>query len=265
MIRALIAGTALAFAAGPVGCFILWKKMAYFGDTLAHSALLGVALSLILQVEALIGVFMIALLVSFSLILLRRMAIFSSDTALGILSHSALASGLIALSLAPPGSVHLNTILFGDILAVSWSDVWVSIIAALIILAVMAIQWRPLIAHTFSRDIAEAEGLGSARNEMLFMVLCSGLVAIAMKITGILLISALLIIPAATGRLIARSPEYMAVFAIGFAVFSVIGGLLASLEMDLPSGPAIIATASVVFLWVMFVRQIFRRGKIDIE
>jgi len=248
LVRAFLSGLALCLVTGPVGCFIIWKKMAYFGDTLAHSALLGVALALYFQIETIIGVFIIAVGVSILLITLRRSAIFSNDTSLGILSHSALAIGLIAISLIAPGNISLNSLLFGDILAVSWPDVWISFGVAVMILLVLAYQWRSLIARTLSPQISRAERLGSGAGELLFMILCSGLVAIAMKITGILLISALLILPAAIARIFSRSPEQMALFAVLFGIVSVGGGLFASLNFDLPSGPAIIAAASLFFL-----------------
>ncbi len=248
MIRALLSGIALSLVSGPVGCFILWKKMAYFGDTLAHSALLGVALALFLDIDAVLGVFFIAVVISLLLIGIRRLVIFSNDSALGILSHSALALGLIAVSLSASGKIHLTSLLFGDILAVTWSDVWVSFGVAGAILAILVWQWRSLIANTLSPDIAQVERLGFVGSELLFMVLCSGLVAIAMKITGVLLISALLILPPAIARIFARSPESMAVMAVFFGILSIAGGLLMSLEFDIPSGPSIIAAAVALFI-----------------
>ena len=248
MIRAMLGGIALSLASGPVGCFILWKKMAYFGDTLAHSALLGVALALYLQIDAVLGVFIIAVVISFLLLAIRRLKIFSGDSALGILSHSALALGMIAVSMSASGKVHLTSLLFGDILAVSWMDVAMSFAVAGAILLILLTQWHSLIAHTLSPDIAQVERIGLLRSEILFMVLCSGLVAIAMKITGILLISALLILPAAIARIFARSPEMMAVLAVLLGIASIIAGLGLSLKFDLPSGPAIIAAAAALFV-----------------
>ena len=261
MIRALASGLALSLVSGPLGCFILWKKMAYFGDTLAHSALLGVALALYLKIDALFGVFLIAVIISMLLISIRRLAIFSNDSALGILSHSALALGLIAISLSASGKVHLTSLLFGDILAVSWNDVWISLGVAAVILVILLVQWRSLVANTLSPEIAQVERMGFFGSELLFMVLCSGLVAIAMKITGVLLISALLILPAAIARLYARSPESMAVLAVVFGMASIIAGLALSLEFDLPSGPAIIAAAVVFFVASLVAVKLFAANR----
>jgi len=258
MIRALLSGTALSFVSGPIGCFILWKRLAYFGDSLAHSALLGVAMALFLQINAVFGVFIVAVGVSLLLIGLRSTRIFSSDAALGILSHSALALGLIAISLSNSGKVHLSSLLFGDILAVSWNDVWVSFGVAALILLLLVFQWRQLIAHTLSSEIASVERIGFWGSEVLFMVLCSGLVAIAMKITGVLLISALLILPAAIARIFARSPEAMASISALMGVASIIGGLLLSLKFDLPSGPSIIAAATIYFIAALGIMPIYR-------
>lgn len=256
MIRAMLGGIALAIVSGPVGCFILWKKLAYFGDTLAHSALLGVALAVFLNLNTVFAVFIIAVLVSFLLLFLRRTQIFSGDTALGILSHTALALGLILISVAAPGNFSLNALLFGDILAVTWIDVGTGFAIAATILLVLLLRWNSLIAHTFSSEIARVERIGSTKDEILFLVLCSGLIAIAMKITGILLISALLILPAATGRIFSRSPEQMAIMAVIFGIFSVIGGLIASLELDLPSGPSIIVAAATYLVSVFVISKL---------
>ncbi|MCP4184190.1 MAG: hypothetical protein GY761_12890 [Hyphomicrobiales bacterium] len=256
MLRALLSGTALSLVSGPIGCFILWKRLAYFGDSLAHSALLGVALALFLQIDAIFGVFVIATCVSLLLIALRSSRMFSSDAVLGILSHSALALGLIAVSLSNSGKIHLTSLLFGDILAVSWNDVWVSFGVTALILFLLVLQWRQLIAYTLSSEIASVERIGFWGSEVLFMVLCSGLVAIAMKITGVLLISALLILPAAIARIFSRSPEVMAVVAALMGVASIIGGLLLSLEFDLPSGPSIIAAATIFFVAALILSRV---------
>ena len=257
IIRALLAGCVLALVTGPLGCFIIWKKMAYFGDTLGHSALLGVALAVALKIEAMIGIFIIAAAISMLVIALRRTKLFSNDTALGILSHSALALGLIAISVSDnSGAIQLNSLLFGDILAVSNADVWTSFGVAIIIGIILYKLWDSLIATTISEEIAMVEGLGTKWGELIFMILCSGLIAVAMKITGILLISALLVIPAAAARIFARSPEQMAIIASLAAVLSIICGLMISLKLDLPSGPAIITAAAMLLLGAIVVRKV---------
>ncbi len=253
MIRAATGGVALAMAGGPVGCFILWKRMAYFGDMLAHSALLGIALATLTGLNSSFAVFVLAVLISFVLNQLRQLQIFSADALLAIFSHAGLAAGLILVAVLLPGNTQLNTILFGDILALTWSDVWISLSVSALILLILASQWSALIARTISEPIAKTEQIGSNATELIFMVLCSGLVAIAMKITGVLLISALLILPAAIARIFTNSPEKMAFFAAMTGAASIICGLGLSFFFDLPSGPAIILTAATGFIFTLII------------
>ena len=246
--RALIAGIGIALVAGPLGCFIIWRKLAYMGDTLSHAALLGVALALLFEVEIVFAVFLISGLISLSLLYLQGRARLSGDTLLGLLSHSALALGLVALAFMPWVRTDLMGLLFGDILAVSKSDlaiIWAG--GACILLALFAI-WRPLFAKTVNAEIAEAEGLPTKRADICFMILVAAAIAISIKIVGVLLITALLIIPAATARRFSSGPEQMAVLAALIGVLSVLSGLFGSLQWDTPSGPSIIVAAFVFFL-----------------
>lgn len=247
-LRALVAGIGVALVAGPLGCLVVWRRMAYFGDTLAHAALLGVALALLLQVDVTLAVFAVAALVSLALLALRRQGTLGSDALLGLLSHSALALGLVALALMSWVRVDLIGFLFGDILAVSRADIAVIYAGGAAVLAVLAWLWRPLFAATVSRELAAAEGLRPDRAELVFMLLMAVVVAIAMKVVGVLLITALIIIPAATARRFARTPEQMAVLAALAGVVAVVGGLHGSLAWDTPSGPSIVVAALVLFL-----------------
>jgi len=247
-VRALLAGVGVALTAGPAGCFIVWRRMAYFGDTMAHSALLGVALSFLLGSSLTAGVFVIAMLVAFALILLERRGALSTDALLGILSHSALATGLVMLAFMSWVRVDLMGFLFGDILAVSGTDLLLIWIGGAIVLAGIALLWRPLLAATVSTEIAEAEGLRPERARIAFMLLMAAVIAIAMKVVGILLITSLLIIPAATARRFAATPEGMAVLAALIGAVAAVGGLAGSLGWDTPSGPSIVVAALLLFL-----------------
>lgn len=246
-IRALVAGIGVAVVAGPLGCFVIWRRMAYFGDTIAHSALLGVALALLLQVNLMLGVFAVSLAVALALMALERFGTLSSDTILGILSHSALAFGLVLVSLMTWLRVDLMAYLFGDILAVSTLDIAVIYAGGAAVLAVLAAIWRPLLAATASADLARAEGMHPERAQLAFMLLIAAVIAITIKIVGILLITALLIIPAATMRRFSRNPEQMALGASLFGAVAVVLGLFGSLEFDTPSGPSIVAAAVALF------------------
>jgi zinc transport system permease protein len=246
--RAILAGIGLALVAGPLGCFVVWRRMAYFGDTMAHSALLGVAFAFMFQINLVAGVFIVAALASLALILLQKQEALSTDALLGILSHSTLAIGLVMVAFMSTVRFDLMGFLFGDILAVSKLDIALVWGGGAAVLIVLTLLWKPLLAATVNTEIAEAEGLRPERAKVNFMLLMAAVIAIAMKIVGILLITSLLIIPAATARRFAATPEMMAVVAAGAGALAVVGGLNASLQFDTPSGPSIVVAALVLFL-----------------
>ncbi len=246
--RALVAGIGLALVAGPLGCFIVWRRMAYFGDTMAHSALLGVALSLLLDLNMTLGVFVVAALISVALVLLQRWNALSTDALLGILSHSTLATGLVLVAFMTWIRVDLMGFLFGDILAVTVADIAVIYAGGAVIMLLLGLIWRPLLASTVNPEVAEAEGLRPEATRMIFMLLLASVIAIAMKLVGVLLITSLLIIPAATARRLSGSPEQMAAIAALLGAAAVSGGLFGSLAYDTPSGPSIVVAALCIFL-----------------
>lgn len=246
--RALIAGIGLAITVGPLGCFVIWRRMAYFGDTMAHSALLGVALSLLLDLNLMLSVFIVAASVSLLLLLLQKRGALSTDALLGILSHSALSIGLVMVAFMTWVRIDLVGFLFGDILAVSEADIDLVWGGGILVLAAIVYLWRPLLASTVNPELAEAEGLQPERARLYFMLLMALVIAIAMKIVGILLITSLLIIPAATARRFATSPEIMAVLASVIGALAVTGGLFGSLHFDTPSGPSIVVAAMGLFV-----------------
>ncbi|KQT61183.1 MULTISPECIES: metal ABC transporter permease [unclassified Aureimonas] len=247
-IRALLAGAGIALTTGPLGCFVVWRRMAYFGDTMAHSALLGIALALAFDINLTLGVFVVAAFVAGALILLQKQATLSTDALLGILSHSTLAIGLVMVAFMSWVRMDLMGFLFGDILAVSKLDLGFVFLGGVAVLVVITWLWRPLLAATVSTDLAEAEGLRPERARIVFMLLMALVIAIAMKIVGILLITSLLIIPAATARRFTATPERMAVAASILGALAAVGGLFGSLRFDTPSGPSIVVAALVLFL-----------------
>ncbi|MFB9911468.1 zinc ABC transporter permease subunit ZnuB [Rhizobium paknamense] len=259
-LRALLAGTGLALTVGPLGCFVIWRRMAYFGDTMAHSSLLGVALALMFSLNLTLSVFVVAAAVSLLLLVLQKRGGLSADSLLGILSHSTLAIGLVLVAFMSWVRIDLMSYLFGDILAVEPVDIATVWLGGAFVLAVLALIWRPLLASTVSEDVAEAEGLNPARARLVFMLLMALVIAIAMKIVGILLITALLIIPAATARRFAATPERMAILASLIGAVAVIGGLYGSLSYDTPSGPSIVVAALVLF--VISLLPVVRRGNV---
>jgi zinc transport system permease protein len=257
ILRAILAGLGVALAAGPLGCFVVWRRMAYFGDTLSHAGLTGIAVGLLLGVSPTIAMAAVGAGTGVLLLLLQRQRRIPADTLLGILSHAALAGGLIAVSFIDKVRVDLLGYLFGDILAVDWTDIaWVYGGGA-VILAGLALNWRQLVTLTVHEDMAAAEGVPVARTRLVFTLLIALAVAVAMKIVGILLVTAMLIIPAAAARPLSRSPEAMALGAAAAGCLAVIGGLKASLVWDLPSGPAIVAAAVVLFVAALAARRGF--------
>lgn len=246
--RALLAGVGLALVTGPLGCFVVWRRMAYFGDTMAHSALLGVALAFLFNINLTLGVFLVAAMVSLLLLLLQRGNHISTDALLGLLSHSTLAVGLVIVPFLSWVRLDLIGFLFGDILAVSAGDVLVIWGGGAAILAVLAWLWRPLLASTVNAELAEAEGLNPELSRLLLMLLLACTIAIAMKIVGVLLITALLVIPAAAARRQSSTPEQMALLAALAGAAAVVAGLYGSLRFDTPSGPSIVVAALGLFL-----------------
>lgn len=248
LLRAGLAGVGVALVAGPLGCFVVWRRLAYFGDTMAHSALLGVVLGLALGISTQVGVLVVAVTVALLLAVLERLRTIPSDTLLGILSHSTLSIGLVAVGFMAWLRVDLFAYLFGDVLSVSWRDVAVVLAGGAGVLAVLAWLWRDLVAATVGADLAAAEGVNVVRGRIAFTLLMAVVIAIAMKIVGVLLITSLLIIPAATARRFVGSPEAMAVTAAVVGALAVVGGLVLSVMADTASGPSIVVAALSLFL-----------------
>lgn len=246
--RALAAGLLIAAMAGPLGCVIVWRRMVYFGDTMAHSALLGVGLGLVMEINLTLGVGLICLAVALVLAALQRLGRFATDTLLGLLAHSTLAMGLVLVGLFEGLRLDLMGYLFGDILAVAPGDPWALLGVLAAVLALLAVIWRPLLALTVDEDLAKAEGVPVQWVRLAHILMMAALIAVAMKIVGILLITALLIIPAAAARSVVRSPEAMAVAAAGLGMLSVIAGLALSWHTDTQTGPSIVVCALALFL-----------------
>lgn len=254
-LRALIVGLGVAAVTGPLGCFVVWRRMAFFGGTLAHSALLGVALGFLLGIDPTIGIVAVGVSVALMLVALERSKTLGGDTILGILAHGALALGLVVLAFMEDVRFDLSGFLFGDILAVSTADlIWVCGGGA-VILAALACIWRPLLAITVHRDLAFVEGVAVTRVKTAFVLLLAVAVALAMKVVGILLVTSLIIIPAAAARRFSRTPEQMAVLAVVIGWISVGTGIWASFTTDTPTGPTIVVAACIAFA----VSAVFRR------
>jgi zinc transport system permease protein len=246
LVRATLAGLGVALATGPLGAFVVWRRMAYFGDATSHAAILGVALALALSLPLGLGTMLVALAMALTVSTLAARG-WAVDTTLGVLAHSALAFGLVAISFLPGVRVDLSGLLFGDILAVSRGDLAFVWGGAAVIVGLLAWRWQALLTATLSEDLAQASGINPNRERLVLTVALAIVVAVALKIVGALLISAMLIIPAAAARSLSRSPEVMALIAIVIGALSVLAGLQFSLYFDTPAGPSIIAVAAFIF------------------
>lgn len=247
MVRALLAGLGVALAAAPLGCFVVWRRMAYFGDATAHAALLGVAFSLALSLPVLPAVLAVALVMAVLVGTLGQRN-GSADSLLGVLSHGALGIGLVAVSFVSGVRVDLSAYLFGDILAVQPADIAVIWAGALVVAGLIAWRWSALLLSTLGEDLAWAGGIDPRRERLVLTVTLAITVAVAIKVVGALLIGALLIIPASAARPLARSPEGMAGIAALIAVTSVLGGLQGAMLFDTPAGPSIVTAAAALFV-----------------
>ena len=247
-LRALIGGLGVALVAGPLGSFVVWRRMAYVGDTMAHSALFGVAVGLALHIHVAVGVLAAGVLIALLLTASQRQKALPTDTFLGILAHAALALGLIVTALLELRGFALYGYLFGDILAVSRADLYWIYGGAVIALGVLVAIWRPLLAITIHEELARVEGIRVEWVRMVFMLLIALVIAVALEIVGVLLITSLLIVPAAAARRVARTPEQMAVIAGAIGCLAVGGGLWGSLSWDTPAGPSIVAAAVALFV-----------------
>ncbi len=246
VLRALAAGLMVALAAGPLGCFVIWRRMAYFSDATAHAAILGVALALGFELSLFAGTLLSALAMALVVSALAGRG-WALDTTLGVLAHSALAVGLVAVSFLQGVRIDLNAFLFGDILTVRGSDLWTMALGTALVTGLMLWRWEGLLTATISEDLARSLGLNPARERLILTLALALVVAVALKVVGALLIGALLIIPAAAARVFARTPEAMALGAVALAALAVLLGLGASLQFDTPAGPSIVSAASGLF------------------
>ena len=251
-IRALFAGIGVAFVTGPLGCFVVWRRLSYFGDTLAHSALLGVTIAFSLEFNIALSVFITSSVIALFLIQLQKKTNLPGDALLGLLAHSSLGVGLVAIGFLSFIRFDVMGLLFGDILAVNVNDLLVIWIGGALILIILKLIWKPLFASTVNYELAEAEGLNPERAKAIFTLLMAAIIAISIKMIGLLLITGMLIIPAAMARNVSNSPKGMIVFSVIGGLLSVFLGLFSSLNFNTPSGPSIIVAALLLFIISLF-------------
>jgi zinc transport system permease protein len=247
-IRALVAGLGVALVTGPLGCFIIWRRLSFFGDTLAHSALLGVTLAFSFDINIAFSVFIISSAIALILLKLQKTTNLPGDALLGLLAHSSLAVGLVVIGFLSFIRFDIMGLLFGDILAVTENDLIIIWVGGALILFVLKLIWKPLFASTVNYELAEAEGMKPERVNAIFTILMAAIIAISIKMVGLLLITGMLIIPAAMARNISNNPKQMVLFSIIGGLLSVVMGLFGSLEINTPSGPSIITAGLILFI-----------------
>lgn len=278
LFNALVVGSMIAMMAGPLGCFVVWRRMAYFGAAIAHSALLGVALAFVLgglllslagpvdslghQVGQLLVddpwpvVLLLSLLIAVALLYLQRRQLLANDTLLGIVAHGSLAIGLLMVAAMESLRIDIMSYLFGDILSIDSTDMWLQTALGLCVIAILIHQWRPLLSNTVNPELAAVEGVRTRRTELVFVLMLAFVVALGMRIVGVLLIISMLIIPPATARRLVGSAHHMAIVSSVIGVLDVWLGLALAWHFDWPAGPAIVSVSMLFFILVMlFPRQ----------
>lgn len=248
LVLPILAGLMIAMISGPLGCFVVWNRMAYFGDTLAHSALLGVSLALLLSLNVNLGIFIACFAIAALLLFFGEKHVLPRDTLLGIFAHGSLALGLVLSSFVEGLRLDLMSFLFGDILSVDLKDLVLITSLTIGSLIILKLKWRALLNSSLDAELAQVEGINTRAHKALLMFLLASVIAFAIKIIGVLLISALLIIPAATARGSAKTPGIMAFSAALFAATAVVSGLLLSWFVDSPAGPSIVLCSFIIFI-----------------
>ena len=255
LVRSILAGLMMVSISAPMGCLMVWQRLAFLSDTLGHAAVLGVGLGLLLEVEPMFGVLAVVILIVFSLSQVANFNNALSETTLAIISHTGLAGGLILLGILPSNSVSLEAILFGDLLATTRSDLLMILATTLLLLFLLLRHWRSFVALSVSREIAQAEGISVKKEQFLMYMMIALLVAVLMKVMGVLLIAAMLVIPTTSARLLSRNPEQMVVFTAVFGVLSLAGGIFSSFQFDWQTGPSIVLSATAFLVITLLVTR----------
>lgn len=257
LLPAWLTGILLSFITAPLGAFVVWRKMAYFGDTLAHSALLGVALGIFLNIDPYLSILILTVILAVVMVWLESNTQYSVDTILGIIAHSCLSLGVVTVGLLQNVRVDLMGYLFGDLLAVTFEDLRVISIGVILVLSVLIYLWKPLISTTVSPELAQVEGINIRRMRFILMILTALTIALSMKFVGALIITSLLIIPAATARRFARTPEMMAVIAVFVSMIAVSMGLTLSAFYNTAAGPSVVICSACLFLLSLIKKESF--------
>lgn len=255
LLPAWLTGILLSLITAPLGAFVVWRKMSYFGDTLSHSAIFGVALGIMFNLNPYLAILCLVVVLALILVWLENHTRFAVDTLLGIIAHTSLSLGVVTIGLLGNIRVDLINYLFGDLLSISYTDIYLVALGVLIVLGVLCYQWKALLSTTISPELAQIEGINVKRTRLILMLLTAITIALSMKFVGALIITALLIIPSATARRFAKSPEQMVIIAILFSMIAVSLGLALSAYYDTPAGPSVVIAAAFLFTLSLFKSQ----------
>jgi zinc transport system permease protein len=258
LVRSVIAGLIMVTIAAPMGCLMVWQRLAFLSDTLGHAAVMGVGLGLMLEVNPIFGVLAVALLIVYALNRVNSFNTALSETTLAIISNTGLAGGIILVGLLPAQSVNLEAILFGDLLATTTADLVRLLVTTALLLLVLRHYWRSFVAVSVSREIAQAEGIEVRKIQLLMYIMIALLVAVMMKVMGVLLIAAMLVIPTSAARLFSRSPEQMVLISGLYGLGALAGGITTSFQFDWQTGPAIVVSATFLLLITLGISRIFK-------
>lgn len=252
LLPAIFAGLGIAIISGPLGSFVVWRRMAYFGDTLAHASLLGLTLGVLLNINLYLALVVCCLALAVILVSLQKKQLVGTDTLLGILAHSALSLGLVAVSFLDDVRIDLMSYLFGDLLSVAPEELYFIYLGIVIVSLVLFLFWQPLLSSTVSEELASVEGTNVDLMRLILMLLIGTVIAVGMKFVGALIITSLLIIPAATARKFASTPEQMAFYASAIGCVAVLLGISLSWHYDTPAGPSVVVCATSIFMLSQF-------------
>ncbi len=255
LLPALLTGLLLSLITAPLGAFVVWRKMAYFGDTLSHSAIFGVALGIFLDISPYFAILILTLALAVVMVWLEERTTFSADTLLGIIAHSSLSLGVVTVALLHNVRIDLMIYLFGDLLAMHYDDVYLVGGGVVFVLLTLIWFWKPMLSMTVSPELAQIEGVNVQKMRLLLMILTAFTIALSMKFVGALIITSLLIIPAACARRFVRTPESMVFVGIIFSMLAVCLGLLLSLFYDTPAGPSVVIGAAGLFVLSLFKKE----------
>lgn len=260
MIRAVLAASGIGLLAGMLGSFVIWRRMSYMGDAMGHASLLGVVLGLMLGVLPPYAVVVVAVIIGLVLSQLQKDKRLPFDALLGVVSTGGLALGLVLYSLLPTRQVDLYGYLFGDVLAVSDMQLGLIYAAMTVQAGLIALNWRPLLRMIIHEEIARVEHVPVVRLQMLMTVLIAVTVALALQVVGMLLITAMLVVPPLAARTVASSPRQMVLGSMVLGVIAAVGGVMLSYQHNLSTGPSIVLVAVMLFMLALVAGKLLNRA-----